>query len=188
MPSFVLNWMPAGGLNSTGQQVQYKESTSGTWITATTLGSLANTHTIDSLLDNVFYDFRIVNVCLYGGPTNGTTITDIALICPSISITPSFNNVSFSFPELGGSITGYTVHVLNAAGNTVIATKTPTPSGGTVADSFTGLSAETDYNLRLTITAGARSQVCTMNEFTTAALPTCDAPTSLNVTIEAEEE
>lgn len=183
MSSFLLNWTPAGGLNSTGQQVQYKQASSATWITAATLGASANTYTINSLLDNVIYDFQIVNLCTYGGPTTGTSFQTINIICPTVQSTPTHNSVSFSFPDLGGSVTEYRVDLLNAAGTTIIAFKNITSLGVTIADNFAGLDPVTNYQLRVTVTAGAFSRQCPLVPFSTTAVPTCDAPSNLTATI-----
>jgi hypothetical protein len=183
MASFILNWTPAGGLNSTGQQVQYKLSTSSTWITAATLGSSANTYTISSLLDNTIYDFQIVNLCTYGGPTTGSTFQTIKLTCPTVTATPTYNSVSFGFPDLGASVTDYRVDLLNAAGSSIIAFKNFTSLGTSISDNFMGLSPTTGYNLRVTVKAGSYTNVCALVPFTTDPTPTCNAPSSLTVTI-----
>jgi hypothetical protein len=183
MSSFILNWTPAGGLNSTGQQVQYKQSTSSTWITAATLSASANTYTITSLLDNVIYDFQIVNLCTFGGPTSGASFQTISLTCPTVSTTPTYNSVSFNFPNLGGSITEYRVDLMDAPGTSILAFKTITASGTTISDTFLGLSYSTNYQLRVTVKANTYTKQCPLVPFTTDNLPTCDAPTSLSVTI-----
>jgi hypothetical protein len=179
MSSFLLNWTPAGGLNSTGQQVQYKQSNSSTWITATTLGPGAATYAATGLLDNVIYDFQIVNICTYGGPSSGTSFQTINLTCPTVQITPTFNSVGFSFSHLGGSVSEYKVDLLNAAGTTIIAFKNMAASGATISDSFTGLDPSTNYQVRVTVKAATYSKQCVAASFTTNALPTCNAPTSL---------
>lgn len=183
MGSFLLNWTPAGGLNSTGQQVQYKLSTDSTWTTAATLSASAATYTVNSLLDNTIYDFRVVNLCSFGGPTSGTNFQTINLTCPTVSVTPTYNSVSFSFTNLGASVTEYRADLLNAAGSLVLAFKNITAAGVTISDSFVGLSASTDYQLRITVKAGTFSRVCTASAFTTAALPSCSSPSGLAVTV-----
>lgn len=186
MTSFDLNWTPAGGLNSTGQQVQYKAAVSSTWIVATTLNASADSYTISDLNDNTIYDFRIVNMCSYGGPTPGSSFQTINFVCPTIIVTPTYNSVSFSFTHLGGSVTQYRVDLLNGAGTSTIAFKTISSPSGTVADSFTGLSTETNYQLRLTPKAGTFSEQCPLEPFTTAPYPTCNIPADLTVEINEE--
>jgi len=64
-----------------------------------------------------------------------------------------------------------------------VATKTVTASGGTVSDSFTGLTPSTNYQLRITPKAGDFSKQCPAEEFATTATPTCNTPTGLTVII-----
>lgn len=183
MSSFILNWTPAGGITSTGQQVQYKLSTASTWTTAATVSAGTNTYTATGLWDNTIYDFQIVNLCSLGGPTSGTNFQTINIVCPTVTITPTYNSVSFSFAHPGASITEYRVDLLDNAGTTVIAFKNITPSGGTVSDSFLGLTAATNYKLKLTVKAGTYSKACPVQSFSSEPFPTCDAPTALTVTI-----
>jgi hypothetical protein len=184
MASFDLSWTPAGGLNSTAQQVQYKAATSSTWIPVASLSATANSYTLPGLADNTIYDFSIVNICTFGGPTAGVSFQTISIVCPTVTTTPSYNSVSFNFDSLGGSVTEYRVDLMNGAGNSTIAFKTITSSSGTVADSFTGLDFSTNYNLRITPKAGTYTKQCPLVPFATAALPTCSAPTSLTVEID----
>lgn len=187
MASFDLSWTPVGGANSTGQQVQYKESDASSWEVATTLGASANSYTVSGLLDNVIYDFRIVNLCAYGGPAPGASFEIADLICPTVSKTPTYNGVSFSFPHpTGTDLTEYKVDLMNGAGTTVLAFKNIVPVTSPVTDSFTGLSASTSYNLRVTVKAGSYSKVCPLVSFSTTALPTCSAPTGLAVVVDEE--
>jgi hypothetical protein len=183
MSSFLLNWTPAGGLNSTGQEVRYKLSTTSTWTTAATVGATTDEYTVADLLDNTIYDFQIVNLCSFGGPTTGTTFQTVNLTCPTVTTTPTYNTVAYSFPNLGASITEYRVDLLNAAGSTVLAFKNIAASGSTISDNFVGLSASTNYQLRVTVKTGTFSKQCALVPFATTALPSCSAPSGLTVTV-----
>jgi hypothetical protein len=183
MASFILNWTPAGGLNSTGQQVQCKLSTASTWSNLTTLSASASTYTVTSLVDNTIYDFRVVNLCSFGGPTSGTSFQTVNLTCPTVTVTPTYNSVSFNFWDLEASVTEYRIDLLNSAGSLVLAFKNITAAGGMISDSFVGLSATTSYQLRVTVKAGTFSKVCGSSSFTTDALPSCGVPSGLAVTV-----
>jgi hypothetical protein len=188
MVSFDLSWIPASGLNSTGQQVQYKESVSSTWLVATNLSATADSYTVEGLDENVVYDFRISNLCSFGGPTNGAVFEIVGFVQPSLQVTPTYNTVAFSFTHVGGSVTQYRMDLMNAAGTSIVAFKNITSPSGMVADSFTGLSASTSYNLRLTMKVGTTySDVGDLTPFSTTALPTCSMPTALMVTFFEEE-
>jgi hypothetical protein len=183
MSAFDLSWTPAGGLNSTAQQVQYKLSSSSTWLVAGTLSASANSYTVDDLDENTIYDFRIINMCSYGGPTPGAPFQTIDFVCPEVTITTTYNSVSFSFAHVGGSVTEYRVDLLNAAGSSIIAFKNITSPGSTVANSFTGLSNETNYKLRITLKTGTYTEQCPLISFTTAPFPTCEMPSGLTAVI-----
>lgn len=188
MASFDLSWAPAGGTNSSGQQVQYKAASSGTWLVAATLGASASTYTVTGLDDNVIYDFRIANLCAYGGPTLGTSFQIIDIVCPTVSRTPTHNTVAFSFSHpTGTDLTEYRVDLMNGAGTTVLAFKNIVPISSLVSDSFTGLTASTSYNLRVTAKAGSYSKVCPLSAFSTTALPVCNMPTALTVVVGEDE-
>jgi hypothetical protein len=187
MASFDLSWTPAGGINSTGQQVQYKEAIASTWVVATSLGASANSYTVSGLLDNVIYDFRIVNLCAFGGPAPGNVFQIIDIICPTVATTPTHNSVAFNFSHPSGtSLTEYRVDLMNAAGTSVLAFKNIVPVSSSVSDSFTGLSATTNYNLRVTCKAETYTKVCPLVAFATGALPACNMPTALVVVIGEE--
>lgn len=182
MASFDLSWTPASGINSTGQEVQYKESISSTWLVAATLSSTADSYTLEGLDDNVVYDFRISNLCSLGGPTPGGSFQLIGFVCPSIATTPTYNTVSYTFTHVGGSVTSYRVDLMNSAGTTIIAFKNITSPSGTISESFTGLTTLTNYNLRLTMKVGTTyTKVCDLTPFATTNLPTCNMPTGLTV-------
>lgn len=183
MASFILNWTPAGGLNSTGQEVQGKVSTTSTWSTITTLSASASTYTVTGFMDNTIYDFRVVNLCSFGGPTTGTNFQTVKLTCPTVTVTPTYNSVGFNFWDLEASVTEYRVDLLNSGGTLVLAFKNITAAGGMISDSFVGLSSTTGYQLRVTVKAGTFSKVCAVSSFTTDALPSCGVPSGLAVTV-----
>ena len=183
MGTFFLNWTPPGGLNSTAQRVEYKAATSSTWLTATTLGATASSYTVVDLLDNVIYDFRIVNICTFGGPIPGSSMQDIDFVCPTVNTTPASDTIGFNFSHLGGSITSYGVALLDGAGSSTLDSKTISSPGSVVADSFTGLDATTNYNLQVTMHAGVHEKVCPVVPVMTTAVPTCGIPSGLVVSI-----
>lgn len=180
--NITLTWTPGAG--ATSQDVQYKLSTSGTWITHATVGAAITTSTISGLSDNLIYDFRVVTVCA-GGNTPSTGTQQINIICPTVTVTKTHNTASYSFTHIGGSITGYTVQLLNAAGTTVLQTQAPSITSP-VSGTFTGLTAVTSYNIRVTVIAGTFSKECSLNAFTTDSTPVCNAPTGVTATLEPE--
>jgi hypothetical protein len=155
---------------------------------AATLSATADSYTVTGLDENVLYDFRISNLCSFGGPTPGASFQIIGFVCPDLTVTPTYNGVSFSFTHVGGSVTSYRVDLLNAAGSSIVAFKNITSPSGMVADSFTGLSASTSYQLRLTMKVGSTySEVCSLEPFSTTALPACSMPVNLTVAFFEED-
>lgn len=184
MASATITWVPAGGV-STSQDIQYKASTSGIWITYASVGPTISTATIPGLIDNVIYDFRIVDDCSYGGPSPSGEDHKIKITCPIVTITPTYNTVGYSFVHLGGSISKYVVELLNSVGAT-LATNTHTSPTGTITGTFTSLIPTTSYKIRVTVYAGPSftfNNVCSAQNFTTGAPPVCNPPTGVSATI-----
>ena len=180
MASAVINWTPGGGGNVTSQEVQYRVQGTTNWTTAVSgLSTSTNTYTITGLTTNTIYEFRVVSNCSVGGPIYSATMTDIEWFCPTISLTPTHNTITYSFSALGGSISAFTVDLLASNQTTVIQTKS-TVSG--VFDSVS-ITPSTTYYVRLTLTAGVLSNICTPVSTATTAAPTCPIPTITSATI-----
>lgn len=185
-----LVWTPAGGGNSLSQTVQYKLAPSGVWIDHSTVGVAASTATINSLLDNTLYQFRIINNCSVGGPTPGTLDERVKFICPNVSITPSHASATFSFTHVGGNISKYTIDLLDSTGLSVMGSIVVNAPSGVVSDSFYGLTPSTLYKIRVTMEISGvtnqvalKSNICTSVDFSTIAAPICPAPSSVVATM-----
>jgi hypothetical protein len=179
--NITLNWTAGGGASS--QDVQYKLASGSTWTTHENVAGSTATSTINGLQDNLIYDFRVITNCAGGTPSASTSTQQIKIICPTVSTTPSDTSIGYSFPENGGSITGYTVKLFNSAGTTELASQTP--SGTTTrSGSFTGLTQSTAYKIRVIITAGAFTKSdCVFVDTTTTVTPVCNAPTGLSAAL-----
>lgn len=180
--NIVLTW--TAGAGATTQEVQYKLATSSTWTTHETVAGNITTSTINGLEDNKIYDFRVITNCAGGTPSPSTASQQIKIICPTVTTTPSDTSISYSFPELGGSVTAYTVKLFDSAGTTEIASQTP--SGTTTrTGTFTGLTQSTAYKIRVLITAGSFSKNdCAFVDVTTTVTPACNPPTNVVATID----
>lgn len=175
-----LNWTVGAG--ATSQNVQYKLATDSTWTTFSTVGGAVTTETVTGLMDNLIYDFRVVTICSGGSPAGSSSVQKINFICPSVGLTSSDTSVSYSFLELGGSVTGYTVKLFAADGTTELASQTP--SGTTTrSGTFSGLSALTTYKVLVIATAGSFTSSCSQNTIATTATPACNPPTSVTATL-----
>ena len=119
-----------------------------------------------------------LSVDLHYGFTNGVDTCDTQqsssikgiVPCPSLinvtAITSTLATVSFT--QLLGSTAVYKIDILGA-GNVIVATYTQNNPTGTVSHNFTGLTANTPYNVRVTTTFGGASEICTSVPFNTAA-------------------
>jgi hypothetical protein len=182
--NITLTWTAGGGASS--QDVQYKLASASTWTTHVNVAGNVTTSTINGLQNNQIYDFRVVTNCPGGTPAASPTTQQINIICPTISTTPSDTTIAYSFPEIGGSVTAYTVKLFDSAGTTEVASQTPTGTT-TRSGTFTGLTASTAYKIRVLITAGAFSKNdCAFTSVSTTATPACNAPTNLSATIDPD--
>lgn len=179
-----LSWSIGPG--AVTQTVQYKLSTSNTWITFTTVGGSITTTTVTGLDSNKLYNFRIISNCSGGTPAPSATITKINILCPTVTTTPTDTTIAYSFPEIGGDISSYLVKLFNSTGTTEVATSTPTGTT-TRTGTFTGLTASTTYKLKVVPTAGDITKTdCEFYNVTTTAPPVCSIPTNVVATLAPE--
>ena len=179
-----LSWSIGAG--ATSQNVQYKLSSSPTWITFSTVGGSATKETVTGLQDNLLYNFRIVTQCGGGTPAPSTVITKINIVCPTVTVTSTSTTVSYSFSEIGGDVDGYVVKLFNTAGTVEVGSSTPTGTA-TRTGTFTGLTASSVYKVRVIPSAGTITKTdCAFTNATTAAPPVCSIPTNVVATLEPE--
>lgn len=179
-----LSWSIGAG--ATSQDVQFKLSTSSTWITFSTVGGSATTETVTGLNDNLLYNFRIVTNCAGGNPAPSTTITKINITCPTVTTTTTSTTIGYSFPQIGGDVNSYLVRLFNSAGTAEVTTSTPTGTT-TRTGTISGLTASTNYKLRVVPTAGSISKTdCSFISVTTAAPPVCSIPTNVVASLDPQ--
>jgi hypothetical protein len=182
--NITLTWTAGGGAAS--QDVQYKLSTSSTWITHANVAGNVSTATINGLQDNLIYDFRVITNCAGGTPSASPATQQIKITCPVVTATPSDVSIAYSFPELGGSVTAYAVKLFNNDGSVELASQAPTGTT-TRSGTFTGLSQSTAYKIRVIVTAGSFSKTdCAFVNATTTATPACNPPTNVTASIDPD--
>jgi hypothetical protein len=174
--NITLNWTPGSG--ATSQDVQYKLASGSTWTTYATVSGSVNTSSISGLSDNLIYDFRVLSSCSGGSPSASSTVQQIKIICPTVTVTKTDTTVSYSFTAIGGSVGSYVVNLLDSTGTTVLQTNTA------VSGTFSGLTASTTYKVRVTANAGTFTKVCPTQDVTTNAVAPCPAPTGLTATLD----
>ena len=179
-----LNWTPGAG--STSQTVQYKIATTSTWTTFSTVSGTVTTATVTGLADNLIYDFKILTACNGGTSTQSPTVQKINIICPTVTVTPASTSLSYSFPEIGGSVTSYVVKLFNSGGTSELASQTPTGTT-TLTGTFSSLTASTTYKIRVIPTAGTITKTdCAFATGVTLAPPTCNPPTGVTADLTPE--
>lgn len=179
-----LTWTP--GVGSTSQTVQYKLATVSTYTTFSTVTGTATTETVTGLSDNLIYDFRCTTACNGGTATSSPVIQKINIICPTVTVTAASDSLSYSFPEIGGSIGSYAVKLFNSAGTSELSSQTPTGTT-TLTGTFDTLTASTTYKIRVVPTAGTFTKTdCAFTTGVTLAPPVCNAPTGVTADLAVE--
>lgn len=178
-----LTWQSVPGI--TTQLVQYQIAGSSSWTDYKYVDLLLNSVTIPNLLDNYIYNFRVATECSTGSRTPSSLSSVINIVCPTVTCTSAGSTVSYSFPALKASITGYTVNLYNNAGTSILATQTPsfTSTTNTITGTFSGLSSATGYKVELTITADTFTKTCSKVSITTTGAAACDTPQSVTALI-----
>jgi len=183
--SIVLNWTPAGGSNSTGQEVQRSPAGAGTYTTLATLGPTINTYTDTTAVVDTVYDYQIVNICAVGGPTSSGTSDIVDISCVSLTANVQGLIVDGEYGELFNDTSWLSFDILDETGASVIQALTvPTGQGaGLYTSTDAGMSYDTNYILRATLTApNGTIEKCDV-PFSTGAQPDCEAPTNLTVSV-----
>lgn len=184
MATINLSWTPAGGATSTGQTVQRKLASSGTWTDlATGLSASANSYADTTASDNTLYDYRILNICSVGGPTPGSTVQADKIICPTITLanpqTGEQDTITWTVAATSGDVN--ITEVLIIKGGTTLETN-PVNSQGPASGTYdTGLDFGSTYTVRAVLSDGVFTQNCE-NTITIGSAPGCGAPTNLTAT------
>ena len=179
-----LNWTPGAG--STSQTVQYKLASASTWTTFSTVSGTATTETVTGLADNLIYDFKILTACNGGTSTQSPVVQKINIICPTVTVTAASTSLSYSFPEIGGSVGTYVVKLFNSTGTSELASQTPVGTT-TLSGTFNSLTASTTYKIRVIPTAGSITKTdCAFATGVTLAPPTCNPPTGVTAELSPE--
>lgn len=176
-----LNWTVGSG--ATSQNVQYKLASASTWTTFSTISGTATTETVTGLSDNLIYDLRITTQCASGTPSNSTVIQKINIICPTVTTTITSTEIGYSFTEIGGSVSSYSVKLYASDGTTEVGTSTPTGTT-TRTGAFSALTSSTTYKLKVIPTAGSITKTdCPLVTATTTTPPVCNVPTGVTATL-----
>ncbi len=173
-----VSWTAVSGAVS--YDVDYKLTSSGTWtnaVTATTLTSRA----ISGLAASTVYDWRVRTNCSSSSSSYSAAqfTTSAAPVCnaptglASSSITTSGATVSWT--AVSGAISYDVDYKLTSSGTWTNAATATTSTSVAIS----GLAASTVYDWRVRTNCSFGSSGYTAAQFTTAAVPVCNAPTGL---------
>jgi hypothetical protein len=175
MATIILNWTPVNDANSTGQIVQRSLASGGGWSDIASLAPPENTYSDTTVVLNTLYTYRIVNVCLEGGPTESSTVTKGKPDCPDL-LDPSLSSGSATIflPTLTGDAV-YGAYSLLDSTNTLVVDGaiSPNPSfQGPLAQVLSGLGSNENYTYTFEVIVGTDKIVCEKS-FTSIELINC---------------
>lgn len=175
-----INWIPGGGGASLSQVIHYRAMGDISWTLYTTVDASTATAEIVGLDSNVVYQFRITNDCDVIEDSFSNIVEGIVISCPTVEVDTTPTTATFTFAHLGGDIVSYRVELLNSS-NVFITEVTIESPGSMVTDTFSSLSQNTTYKIRITPFAtgdqGTYSEVCGSVSFVTNL---CNGPTGVS--------
>lgn len=120
--------------------------------------------------NNTLYVYKAISNCGGSPPSTPFVTYDFANItCPSMSFTPAETSIAYSLTHVGGQVDKYDVKLYDSTGTILLATNTHTPAFPTpVTGSFTGLTANTSYRIRVIVYIGTYSVTCPFSTVTTS--------------------
>jgi len=192
-----------GGTAPTKFLIQYKLSSVGTWPSGCsagnsqsgciqidtpftgvcTGGSCSYTFANGILDDNQSYDFRVGTEGTECSAQFTPSVSKINVLCPSFTPTSTSTTISYSFSgATGTSVTHYLIELYAANGTTLIQAKQLEAVAATHSGTFSGLTANTAYVLKVTVKSSGPDKVCPYNINTTTT-PPCVAASNLSACI-----
>jgi hypothetical protein len=162
-----LEWSPGGGVN---QEVRYKTPGDLSYTLYQTVSGSANSIDIPDLDSNIVYQFLIINKCLFGLQTP-SDVTEQALVeCPSLSVEQAALSLTVNFTHLGGDVSQYSVelYLVEMPTNILVESGTILTPSGSLSYTFTGLTADTYYEIKVIPQIGTdfENDTCTITQRT----------------------
>lgn len=193
--------IPAGFVQCTGTTiVTVKDSAGGTYTFTFNLPTYLNSYSglpidLDLTPVNKLLPITVdIDTC-FTNPSTGTTCSSCltsnlsgSITCPPLTVTAiSGEEIGYSFISLSGNYT-YVVQVYDSTGITLITSQTQTATTPVpIAGTFTGLTAVTDYKVRLSIVVTACDccvpTLCEFSDITTGEPTDCPPPDDAIATI-----
>jgi hypothetical protein len=181
--SIVLNWTAAGGANSTGQRVERSAYGANSYSTLATLSASATTYTDATALIDTVYDYRIVNICEVGGPTNGGRVAIVDITCPTVVANVSGLIISGEYGDTANESEYQSLKLLNTEEDELQTLTVTGDAAGTYTFTDAGIDYNTAYIVRAIIVAPNGTTKNCDTSVSTGNAPACDAPTGLTVQV-----
>ena len=181
--SIVLNWTAAGGANSTGQRVERSAYGANSYSTIATLNATATTYTDTTAIIDTVYDYRIVNICEVGGPTNGGRVAIVDITCPTLTANASGLIISGEHGETTNESEYQSIQLLNQGEDVLQTLSISGNQAGPYTFTDAGVEYDTTYIVRAVIIAPDGTTKNCDTSVSTGAAPSCDAPTGLTVQV-----
>lgn len=134
-------------------------------------------------VDNTLYVYIAISLCANDArPFAEYQFANIT--CPELSLTPAANSIDYSFVPVGGEVSKYEVYLYASNGITIVSANTVLPAfSDPITGSFTGLTQNTDYKVRIKIYIGGHggvSKTCDWNNTTTGEIEVCPDITGID--------
>lgn len=169
------SWTVENTTGVTGYKVNYRLS--GTTL-FTQIGTSGTTIAIPGLQVNRLYDLQVTTINNLNNPVSALSQA-INITDPGPVFSPVNVAVSYIFSNLSSDMTSYTATIATTEDpGAILATHVLSPTS-TITDTFTGLTALTDYVITLTPAAGIFYKAFTYS-ITTTASANCPAPQNVN--------
>ena len=181
--SIVLNWTAAGGANSTGQKVQRSAYGANSYSDLATLSATATTYTDTTAVVDTVYDYRIVNICEVGGPTNGGRATIVDITCPTVTATVAGLIISGEYTDALNESQFQSINLLDSEETVLQTIGLSGNQPDTYAFTDAGVTYSANYIVRLVLVAPDGTTKDCDTSVSTGAAPSCDAPTGLTVQV-----
>lgn len=181
--SIVLNWTAAGGANSTGQKVQRSPYGTNSYSDIATLSATATTYTDTTAVIDTVYDYRIVNICEVGGPTNGGRATIVDITCPTVTATASGLIIGGGYGAATNQTELQSINLLDSEENNLQTIELSGNQPGDYGFTDAGVTYNANYIVRLVLIAPNGTTKDCDTSVSTGAAPACDAPTGLTVQV-----
>jgi len=160
IPVINIKWDEAVNAPPFYQVVRYRQTnpTDATQITTFTpiaSGSANYTQNDNAITEPVYYNkiwkYKVVSLCADAGSRPIVEGETIVMTCDLIfSSIPTSDTIPYSFHHLGGDVNRYEVKLFDSDDVQVGATQTKNPPFGTsIIGSFTGLTGNTDYTVKI---------------------------------------